>query len=83
MITDREKQKADLYRNYTLMKPPSWTAKGGYFMNCLCNIFDNNNLIWLLIIVFLLATFCCNGSTNGCGCGCNDYHGGNGCGCGC
>ncbi|MBQ2988644.1 MAG: hypothetical protein IJD59_06035 [Clostridia bacterium] len=54
-------------------------------MSCLCNIFDNNNVIWLLIIVFLLIYCCGNGcgyNTNGCtgGCGCNDYHPG-GCGC--
>jgi len=51
-------------------------------MNCLCNIFDNNNVIWLLILVFLLISRCgngCGGYTGG-GCGCNDYHG-NGCGC--
>lgn len=27
--------------------------------NCLCNIFDNNNWIWILIIVLLLTSCCC------------------------
>ncbi len=27
--------------------------------NCLCNIFDNNNWIWILIIVLLLTGCCC------------------------
>ena len=27
--------------------------------NCLCNIFDNNNWIWIAIIVLLF--FCCCG----------------------
>ena len=54
-------------------------------MNCLCNIFDNNNVIWLLIIVFLLISCCGNGCSSGfsgnCGNGngCNDFHGGCGC----
>ena len=54
-------------------------------MSCLCNIFDNNNVIWLLIIVFLLIYCCGNGcgynpACGGNGCGCNDFHNG-GCGC--
>ena len=30
--------------------------------NCLCNVFDNNNWIWIVLIVLLF--LCCNG----CGC---------------
>ena len=28
--------------------------------NCLCNVFDNNNWIWIILIV-LLFTCCCGG----------------------
>lgn len=31
--------------------------------NCLCNVFDNNNWIWIALIVLLFV--CCCG---GCGC---------------
>ena len=31
--------------------------------NCLCNVFDNNNWIWIILIVLLF--LCCGG---GCGC---------------
>ena len=65
-------------------------GEGRIFMNCLCNIFDNNNIIWILIIVFLLLYCCGNsyggnyagGCGNGCGngCGCMDYNN-NHCGC--
>ena len=39
------------------------TFDGGLQMNnnCLCNLFDNNNCIWIIIIA-LLILFC------GCGC---------------
>ncbi|CCZ20881.1 unknown [Candidatus Apopatosoma intestinale] len=29
-------------------------------MNCLCNLFDNNNCIWILVIACILIC-CCNG----------------------
>lgn len=49
--------------------------KGDCFMNCLCNLFDNNTLTWIVIIALLLILFCNNGCTSsgygtGCGCGC-------------
>ena len=28
--------------------------------NCFCNLFDNNNCIWIIIIALILI-FCCNG----------------------
>ena len=53
-------------------------------MGCLCDIFEDNKCLWIVLIaIFLLY---CNGC--GCGCGCNDGCGG-GCGgrgrggCGC
>jgi len=52
-----------------------------YIMNCLCNIFDEDN-IWILILVLVILFILCNG----CGCGCGGYarnNNGNGCGCGC
>ncbi|MBQ8448013.1 MAG: hypothetical protein IJX27_03665 [Clostridia bacterium] len=48
-------------------------------MNCICNLFNNESLIWIIIIAALLLS--CYG-TNGCGCG-NNYNQGTGCGCGC
>lgn len=39
------------------------------FMNCLCNLFNNENLIWIIIIALLIVCFSNNG--NGCGCGCS------------
>ena len=26
--------------------------------NCLCNVFDNNNWIWIILIVLLFSCFC-------------------------
>jgi len=53
-------------------------------MNCICNLFNNESLIWIIIIAALLLS--CYG-TGGCGCGNNynqgNYNQGNGCGCGC
>ena len=55
-------------------------------MNCICNLFNNESLIWIIIIAALLLS--CYG-TNGCGygggCGgCGNYNpANNGCGCGC
>ena len=33
-------------------------------MNCLCNLFDNDDFIWFLILAFLIVN--CGG--NSCGC---------------
>ena len=52
-------------------------------MNCLCNLFDCEN-IWVIIAICLVLFFLCN-----CGGGCGNNYGGNGCGnwdnnnCGC
>lgn len=27
--------------------------------NCLCNIFDNNNWIWIVLIILLFSCCCC------------------------
>ncbi len=35
-------------------------------MNCLCNFFDDNNVLWIIIIALLVLSCC--GNT---GCGCN------------
>ncbi len=45
-------------------------------MNCICNLFNNESLIWIIIIAALLLS--CYGN-NGCGCGAN--YNNNGCGC--
>ena len=29
-------------------------APGGFFMGCLCNLFDNDTFVWILIIILLL-----------------------------
>jgi hypothetical protein len=57
---------------------------GGNFMNCICNLFNNESLIWIIIIAaLLLSCYGNNGYAGGCGCG-NNYNQGNGCGgCGC
>lgn len=47
-------------------------------MNCLCNLFDNNTVTWIIIIALLLILFCNNGCTYG-----TSYNNGCGCGCGC
>ena len=54
-------------------------------MNCICNLFNNESLIWIIIIAALLLS--CYGN-NGYGCGgcggCSNYNpANNGCGCGC
>lgn len=43
--------------------PDPTLRKEGVSMNCLCNLFDNNNCVWIIIIALLLI---CN--NNGCGC---------------
>ncbi len=45
----------------------------------LCNIFGNNNTIWVLLIIIVLLGCgnCGNNTWNNDGCGCNN------CGCGC
>lgn len=80
MITEREIKL--FLSEFTFENIAVTNSEGRIFMNCLCNIFDNNNVIWLLIIVFLLISCCGNGCgvSNAGGCGCGDYHG-NGCGC--
>ncbi len=51
-------------------------------MNCICNLFNNESLIWIIIIAALLLS--CYGNGNGSGYGCGNYNtAGNGCGCGC
>ncbi len=51
-------------------------------MNCICNLFNNESLIWIIIIAALLLS--CYGNGNGSGYGCGGYNtAGNGCGCGC
>ena len=48
-------------------------------MNCICNLFNNESLIWIIIIAALLLSCYGNG-----GCGCGNYNPtNNGCGCGC
>ncbi|MBQ8403697.1 MAG: hypothetical protein IJX55_04635 [Clostridia bacterium] len=50
-------------------------------MNCICNLFNNESLIWIIIIAALLLS--CYGNN---GCGYSNYNngtGGCGCGCGC
>ena len=83
MGTER-KRKAFSFLNLLFDEIAVLGGEGRIFMNCLCNIFDNNNVIWLLIIVFLLISCCGNGCgtgyASGNGCGCGDFHG-NGCGC--
>lgn len=27
---------------------------GGFFMGCLCNLFDNDTFIWIIVIILLL-----------------------------
>ncbi len=54
-------------------------------MNCICNLFNNESLIWIIIIAALLLS--CYGNSGcgygGCG-GCSNYNpANNGCGCGC
>ncbi|MBQ7291036.1 MAG: hypothetical protein IJW76_04845 [Clostridia bacterium] len=51
-------------------------------MNCICNLFNNESLIWIIIIAALLLS--CYG-TGGCGYGTanNGCGGCGGCGCGC
>lgn len=56
-------------------------------MNCICNLFNNESLIWIIIIAaLLLSCYGNNGygySGGGCG-GCGNYNpANNGCGCGC
>ena len=48
-------------------------------MNCIFNLFNNESLIWIIIIAALLLSCYGNG-----GCGCGNYNPtNNGCGCGC
>lgn len=28
-------------------------------MNCLCQLFENENIVWIIIIALLLLTCCC------------------------
>ncbi len=37
------------------------SEKGGYTMNCLCNLFNDDNIIWIIIIILLLWCCGCNG----------------------
>lgn len=47
-------------------------------MNCLCNLFDDNGTLWIIVIA-LIILFCCCGEKGGCGdCG---YPSHSGCGC--
>ncbi len=47
-------------------------------MNCLCNLFENNEcLIWIIIALIVLTSL-----SNNCG-GCGRTTGCGGCGCGC
>lgn len=32
-----------------------------YAMGCLCNLLDNENLIWFVILALLILNCCCNG----------------------
>ncbi len=52
-------------------------------MNCICNLFNNESLIWIIIIAALLLS--CYGNGGGYGCGNYNTVGGGcgGCGCGC
>ncbi len=45
---------------------PPEIIKEERFMNCLCNLF-NDNWVWLIILAVILFS-CCN--TNGCSCHC-------------
>ena len=40
-------------------------------MNCLCNLFDNNNCLWILVIAVIVLCCCCN-SGSGCSCTCHN-----------
>ncbi len=52
-------------------------------MNCICNLFNNESLIWIIIIAALLLS-CYGNGTSGYGCGNYNTAGGcGGCGCGC
>lgn len=56
-------------------------------MNCICNLFNNESLIWIIIIAALLLS-CYGANGYGCGNGCGNGNGNynpanNGCGCGC
>ena len=51
MVADREKPSGRTY--------PIYILKRSLFMNCLCNLFDNNSFLWILIIAILL--LCCTG----------------------
>ncbi len=54
-------------------------------MNCICNLFNNESLIWIIIIAALLLSCYGNGGYGygGCG-GCSNSNPANhGCGCGC
>ncbi|MBQ9745449.1 MAG: hypothetical protein IJW21_01335 [Clostridia bacterium] len=52
-------------------------------MNCICNLFNNESLIWIIIIAALLLS-CYGASGYGNGCGNGNYNtANNGCGCGC
>lgn len=39
-------------------------------MNCLCNLFDSDNILMLVIIALILVYLCnaCGYNDNGCGC---------------
>ncbi len=50
-------------------------------MNCICNLFNNESLIWIIIIAALLLS--CYGNGNGYSLGNYNTTGGCGCGCGC
>ena len=40
--------------------PTSYLFRRFTMNNCLCNVFDNNNWIWIILIV-LLFSCCCGG----------------------
>ena len=48
-------------------------------MNCLCNLFDDNGSLWIIVIA-LIILFCCCGDKKG-GCGDCGYPTHSGCGC--
>lgn len=59
-----------------------------FFMNCICNLFNNESLIWIIIIAaLLLSCYGGNGYCGGHGNGCYGTAGNGGCGgcggCGC
>ena len=42
--------------------PARYNFQEEIFMNnCLCNLFDDCNIIWIVIIALLVLSCCCNG----------------------